>query len=129
MPRRITRISLNILAAYDLTGSYRAAAKLAGCSHHTVARVVAERDAGGPCPRERRPQVIDEFLPKIEEWVFGTEGAIRADKAHEKLVAMGFTGSPRSSRRAVARIKERYRLGQGPGAPPVGDRARVVAAI
>jgi transposase len=104
--------SMNILAAYDLTGSYRAAAKLAGCSHHTVARVVAERDAGGPCPRERRPQVIDEFLPKIEEWVYGTEGAIRADKAHEKLVAMGFTGSPRSSRRAVARIKERYRLGQ-----------------
>ena len=75
-------------------------------------RVVAERDAGGPCPRERRPQVIDEFLPKIEEWVYDTEGAIRADKAHEKLVAMGFTGSPRSSRRAVARVKERYRLGQ-----------------
>lgn len=104
---------MHILAAYDLTGSYRAAAKLAGCSHHTVARVVAERDAGGACPRERRPRTIDEFLPKIEEWVYDSENTIRADKAHEKLVAMGFTGSPRSSRRAVARIKAQYRLGHG----------------
>ncbi len=67
---------------------------------------------GGPCPRERRPRMIDEFLPKIEQWVYDTQGTIRADKAHEKLVAMGFTGSPRSSRRAVAGIKQRYRLGQ-----------------
>jgi len=104
---------MHILAAYDLTGSYRAAAKLAGCSHHTVARVVAERDAGGACPRVRRPRTIDEFLPKIEEWVYDSENTIRADKAHEKLVAMGFTGSPRSSRRAVARIKAQYRLGHG----------------
>ena len=60
---------MQILAAFDLTGSFRAAADLAGCSHHTVARVVAERDAGGAAPRERRPRLIDEFLPKIEEWV------------------------------------------------------------
>jgi transposase len=103
--------SMKALAFYDLTGSYRAAAKLAGCSHHTVARLVAERDAGGACPRARRARSIDEFLPKIEEWVEQSEGTIRADKAHEKLVAMGFTGSPRSTRRAVARIKAQYRLG------------------
>jgi hypothetical protein len=29
--------------AYDLTGSYRAAAELAGCDHHTVVRYVAMR--------------------------------------------------------------------------------------
>ena len=112
--------SMHILAAYDLTGSYRAAAKLAGCSHHTVARVVAERDAGGACPRERRPRTIDEFLPKIEEWVYDSENTIRADKAHEKLVAMGFTGSLRSSRRAA---------GPWSGSPAVGDRAGVVVAV
>ena len=28
---------MNILEAYDLTGSLRDAAELAGCSHHTVA--------------------------------------------------------------------------------------------
>ena len=36
---------MQILEAFDLTGSLRAAAELAGCSHHTVARLVAERDA------------------------------------------------------------------------------------
>ncbi len=29
---------MEILEAYDLTGSARAAAELAGCSHHTVTR-------------------------------------------------------------------------------------------
>jgi hypothetical protein len=35
-----------ILEAYDLTGSYRAAAELAGCDHYTVARYVKMRAAG-----------------------------------------------------------------------------------
>ena len=37
---------MEILEAYDLTGSYRAAAELAGCDHHTVARYVQLREAG-----------------------------------------------------------------------------------
>ena len=37
---------MEILEAYDLTGSFRDAAELAGCSHHTVAAYVARRDAG-----------------------------------------------------------------------------------
>ena len=41
---------MNILEAYDLTGSLRDAAELAGCSHHTVARYVAERDKGRAVP-------------------------------------------------------------------------------
>ena len=102
---------MQILEAFDLTGSLRAAADLAGCSHHTVARLVAERDAGGAAPRVCRPRLVDEFLPKIEEWVEQSKGKIRADVAHDKLVAMGFTGSERSSRRAVAQVKKQYRLG------------------
>jgi transposase len=102
---------MEILAAFDLLGSFHAAAALAGCSHHTVARVVAERDAGGAPPRTSRPRLVDEFLPKIEEWVDQSNSKIRADVAHDKLVAMGFTGSERSSRRAVAAIKRQYRLG------------------
>ena len=69
------------------------------------ARVVAERDAGGVAPRVCRPRLVDEFLPKIEEWVEESKGKVRADVAHGKLVAMGFTGSERSSRRSVAEIK------------------------
>ncbi len=49
---KTTEAIMEILAAYDLTGSYRDAAVLAGCSHHTVARYTsarrwrAENDAG-----------------------------------------------------------------------------------
>src|SRR6478752_7546958 len=66
---------------------------------------------GGTAPRTSRPRLVDEFLPKIEEWVEQSKGKIRADVAHDKLEAMGFTGSERSSRRAVAQVKKQYRLG------------------
>jgi len=56
--------------------------------------------------------LIEEFLPKIEEWVEASKGKIRADKAHHKLVALGFGGSERTSRRAVAAVKQGYRAGR-----------------
>lgn len=81
---------MNILDAYDLTGSYRDAAELAGCSHHTVARYVAAREEGGRLDvAAARPQLIDEFLPKVEEWVERSRGRVRADVAHGKLLALG----------------------------------------
>lgn len=103
---------MEILAAYDLTGSLRAAAALAGCSHHTVAHHVAARDAGRPIavPVDR-DKVTDAFLPKIEEWIEASKGKIRADNAHDKLVALGYEGSPRSTRRAIAQVRAAYRFG------------------
>ena len=84
---------MNMLEAFDLTGSLRGAGELAGVSHHTVARYVAERDAGelaGGGPR-RRVRIIDPFLAKIEEWVERSSGAkIRADVAFDKLTALGW---------------------------------------
>jgi hypothetical protein len=104
---------MNILEAYDLTGSLRDAAELAGCSHHTVARYVAGRERGrAPGAAARRPGVIDEFLPKLEELVERSKGKIRADKAHEKIAAMGYAGSERTTRRAVAGLKEAWRAGR-----------------
>lgn len=95
--------TMEILAASDLTGSFRGAAELTGCSHHTVARHVAARDAGKPLGEPAyRGRVTDPFLPKIEEWVEASRGKIRADKAHTKLIALGYEGSDRSTRRAVA---------------------------
>jgi hypothetical protein len=81
---------MNILEAYDLTGSLRDAAELAGCSHHTVARYVAEREQGRAVPAvARRPQpVIGGFLPKLEELVERSKGKIRADVAHEMTAAV-----------------------------------------
>jgi transposase len=104
---------MEILEAYDLTGSFRDAAELAGCSHHTVAAHVSTRDAG----RETgvgvaRPQLIDEYLAKVEEWVEHSKGKIRADKAHEKLLTLGYAGSERTTRRAVAVVKRDYRFGR-----------------
>jgi hypothetical protein len=105
---------MNILEAYDLTGSLRDAAELAGCSHHTVARYVAGREQGRAVPgtAARRPGVIDEFLPKLEEMVERSKGKIRADKAHERIAAMGYAGSGRTTRRAVAGLKQAYAAGQ-----------------
>ncbi len=34
---------MNILEAYDLTGCYRDAGELVGCSHHTVEHYASER--------------------------------------------------------------------------------------
>lgn len=104
---------MKLLAAYDLTGSLRGAAELTGCSHHTVARHVAARDAGRPIAEPaRRGRVTDPFLPKIEEWIVASRGRIRADRVHQKLLGMGYEGSDRSTRRAVAQARAAYRLGR-----------------
>ena len=50
---------------------------------------------------------------KIEEWVERSRGRIRADRAHERLVAMGYRGSERTTRRAVARAKRGWRQEHG----------------
>src|SRR5258707_10344440 len=103
---------MEILAAYDLTGSYREPAVLAEWSHHTVARYVRARDAGElKTTPVQRNQLIDAFREKIEEWVDASNGRVRADVAQRKLEAMGYSGSPRTTRRAVAEAKVVYRAG------------------
>lgn len=103
---------MEILEAFDLTQSLKAAARLAGCDHKTVARYVRAR-AGGDDPyvAATRDRIIDPFLPKIEEWVDNSEGDIRADVCHRKLCAMGYSGSERTTRRAVALAKAAYERG------------------
>lgn len=100
---------VEILEAFDLTGSFRAAAELAGCSHHTVARYVRLRAAGRVLTeRAARDRLIDGFLAKVEEWVERSKGKVRADVVHDKLVALGFEGSERTTRRAVAKATRAY---------------------
>jgi transposase len=103
---------MEILAAYDLTHSYRDAAELVGCAPNTVARYVQAREAGGlRATPVQRNQLIDAFREKIEEWVEASHGRIRADVAQRKLEAMGYSGSERTTRRAVAEAKATYRVG------------------
>lgn len=105
---------MEILEAFDLTGSFRDAGELAGCSHHTVAAYVAKRDEGrllGEGP-ERRERIIDPWMAKIEEWVERSQGKVRADVCHDKLTALGYSGSDRTVRRAVAEAKRSFRAGR-----------------
>lgn len=104
---------MNILDAYDLTRSFRDAGELAGCSHHTVKAYVVKRDAAGRLDQAApRPQLIDPFLAKVEELVDRSKGKVRGDVVHEKLTALGYQGSERTTRRAVRKIKAAYRAGR-----------------
>lgn len=101
---------LEILEAYDLTKSFRSAAALVGCDHHTVARYVAARAVGlDPSMGGERPTVTEPFVDKIHEWVDRSDGRVRADVVHDKLIAMGYPGSERTTRRVVAAVKEQWR--------------------
>ena len=103
---------MEILEAFDLTGCAHSAAQLAGTDRKTVARYVALRDAGAdPAARERRSRSVDVFAGKIEELVDRSGGKIRADVVHRRLTAMGYGGSERSTRRAVAEAKAAWQAG------------------
>ena len=81
-----------------------------------MAHWVWVREATGGAPparaRHRRP-VADPFAAKVEELVSRSRGQIRADQAHSKLVAMGYQGSERTTRRVVAEAKRRWRQKHG----------------
>lgn len=110
--KKSDREIMEILEAYDATGCAHSAAVLAGVDPKTVRHYVAQRKAGVSVDEPvKRPKLIDPFVAKIEEAVGTSEGAIRADVLHERLVAMGFAGDERTTRRAVAVAKSAYREG------------------
>lgn len=110
--KKSDREIMEILEAFDATECAHSAAQLAGADPKTVRRYVAARDAGAPVTGPgRRPRIIDEHLPKIEEWVDRSEGKARADVIHARLVGLGFTGTERTTRRAVAAVKAAWRAG------------------
>jgi transposase len=105
---------MEILEAYDLAGSLRGAAQLAGCDHKTVAHWVRQRDLGlVPRTERQRPAMHGEFVAKLEELVDRSSAKIRADKAHRSLLAIGYCGSERTTRRWVADAKRRWRREHG----------------
>ncbi|MEU7649949.1 hypothetical protein [Streptomyces huasconensis] len=101
---------MEIFEALDATGCAHSAAALAGVDPKTVRRYAQMRDTDRPVDGPiARPKLIDLFIPKIEEWVDRSQGAVRADKVHERLQLVGFTGDERMTRHAVAKAKERWR--------------------
>jgi len=85
--------AMEILEAYDLAGSLRGAAALAGCDHKTVKHWVEVREQAGeqlPGQAARSALVmVEPFAGKVEELVARSGARVRADKAHGVLVAMG----------------------------------------
>jgi len=116
---------MEVLAAYDLTNSFRSAAALCGVDHRTVRRYVAARDAGlDPAVIVPRASVSDPFCDKICEWIDRSQGRVRADVVHRRLEAMGYRGSERTTRRVVAALKAEWgrthRRGYKPWIPEPG---------
>jgi hypothetical protein len=102
---------MEVLEAFDLTKSFRAAAQLTGVDHHTVAKAVTARALGQSVEDpEIRSNVADAFSEKVVEWIERSGGKVRADVVHQKLVAMGYTGSERTTRRVVAALKANYNI-------------------
>ncbi len=103
---------MEILEAFDATGVAHSAAPLCKADPKTVRRYARSRDLGRPVTAPvPRPKLIDPFLDKIEEWVDRSEGKVRADVVHERLAVMEFGGNERTTRRAVAAAKARWRAG------------------
>ena len=122
---------MEILEAYDLTGSLRQAAALVGCDHKTVAYWVRQRELAGGMPvvERKRPAMETVFAEKVDELVDRSGGRIRADVAHRKLVALGYEGSERTTRRWVAESKRRWRAAAWAADAAVDPGAGVVDAV
>ena len=73
-------------------------------------KAVEDRDAGVP-PATRWARMVDDWRDVLEGWVTDSKGKIRGDKAHERLRSLGYTGTDRTTRRALAEIKSQWRLG------------------
>ena len=98
---------MDIINAYEETGSLRAAAALCGTTHKTVKRVL-ERGAAGQRPGRRRapePGLAEPFTALIAAKVKATDGRITAKRLLPVVRAAGYTGSARTLRRAVAAQK------------------------
>jgi transposase len=102
---------LDIINAYEETGSLRAAAALCGTTHKTVKRVL-QRRAAGQRPGRRavaQPGLAEPFTDLIFGKVKSTDGKITAKRLLPIARAAGYAGSARTFRRAVAAQKARWK--------------------
>lgn len=90
-----------------------------------IRHYVAAREAGRPVTGpDRRPRMIDKFLPKMAEWVERFKGRARADVIPGGLVGLRLTGVERTTRRALVAGRPGGRpAGAGPGWDAAADVA------
>ncbi len=106
---------MNILESFDLYQSYNQTARAHNCSPNTVKALVVARKNGTLAQRGVRQTSLSMFdtdqLHLIKELVEAPEGVIRTNVVHKRLVAIGYKGSERSTRRAVRKEKLNMELG------------------
>ncbi len=101
---------MDIIAAYQQLGSYRAAADLCGTTHKTVKRVMDKFEAGGsPAVRVEREHNYDKVADLVAERVRKSEGRMSAKRMLPIARAAGYDGSDRNFRRLVAEAKVLWR--------------------
>ncbi len=110
---------MDIVAAYQLVGTYRGAAEICGTTHKTVKRVVERTEAGQERPaREPRPSNYEGVRSLVADAVKAGKGRVSAKRLLPKARAAGYAGSDRNFRRLVAQEKRRYRREHGHGRRP-----------
>lgn len=106
---------MDIVAAYQQVGTYRAAAEICGTTHKTVKRVIDRAQAGevGPTPRVSRVHNYDSIVELVAQRVASARGRVSAKRLLPVAVAAGYAGSARNFRRLVAEQKSSWRSRNG----------------
>lgn len=115
------RTIMDILSTYDVVGTYRATARLCGCSPNTVKKFVTRRALDNPqeIGRGVGKSIIDPFVDEITELIAGSNGDIQARVVFDKIVANGYTGSRRTCEWTVRVIKDSWRMSHQRVSKPV----------
>ena len=77
------RDRMNIIAAYQMVGTYRGAAQMCGVTHKTVRRVIERAQAGEPAaapPGSARPRNFDEVTDLVFQRVDKSVGRVSAKR-------------------------------------------------
>jgi transposase len=118
---------MDMHAAYQEVGSYRAAAGICGTTDKTIKRAV-EKARAAETTRADEATVAHNYDPVtaiITERVAKTDGRISAKRLLPVVRAAGYSGSARNLRRAVAEAKAAWCIdhhrGRRPGVWPPGD--------
>jgi len=118
---------MDMHAAYQEVGSYRAAAEICGTTDKTIKRAVEKARAAETARADDVAVAhnFDSVTDLIAERVAKTDGRISAKRLLPVVRAAGYSGSPRNLRRAVAEAKTTWRIdhhrGRRPGVWAPGD--------
>ncbi len=110
---------MDVIAAYQLVGTYRGAAAMCGTTHKTVKGIIERAEAGGKPPvRQARGHNYDSVAVLVADRVAATSGRISAKRLLPAARAAGYGGSARNFRRLVAVAKKTWRRDNHRGRRP-----------